>query len=185
MELPITTFDGYQLGSFDETDHQQTDTYSTKTIPRWYGIITERKNNRTDFITDREIKFTTLQAAIRERLNSLVILDEFAKRPGTIAETEYRPVLGAPERSVINSQSMGNLIVSIGGDTQIVSAINEISIVSTIDRYAVSAPPEIKLHAGVEYAVWLTRQPGNVNRSNALVRSGAASLLEPYRYRGV
>ena len=51
MGLPITMFDGYQLGSFDETDSQQSDTYKSNIIQRWYGSIIERINNRTDFVT--------------------------------------------------------------------------------------------------------------------------------------
>ena len=185
MELPISKFDGYQLGTFDETDHQQSDTYSTNRIPRWYGTITERKNNRTEFIASRDVGFSTLRNTIYSRLNSLITFDEFAKRPGTLTETEYRARLTDHERINTNLESMGQQNIEISGHAQLLSALNEISIVSTIERYAVSAPPEIKLHAGVELAVWLTRQPGNANRSNSLVRSGAASLLEPYRYRGV
>lgn len=185
MELPITSFDGYELGSFDETDSQQTDTYSTSRIPRWYGYVTERKNDRTNFIVSRDVDFSTLRNAIYARLNSLVSLDEFAKRPGTLSENEYRARLRDAERTNINLETMGQLSIEVAGHAQLLSALNEISIVSTIDRFAYRAPPEVKLHAGIEYAVWLTRQPGNANRANALVRSGAASLIEPYKYRGV
>ena len=185
MGLPITMFDGYQLGSFDEADTQQTDSYSISRIPQWYGYITERKNNRTEFVVSRDIDFSTLRNAIYARLNSLVTIDEFAKRPGSLSETESRVMLRNAERDNINIETMGQLSIDIAGSPHLVSAINEISIVSTVERFAYKAPPEVKIHAGVEYAVWLTRQPGNANRSNALVRSGAATLLEPYRYRGI
>ena len=185
MGLPITSFDGYELGSFDETDSQQSDTYKSNIIQRWYGSIIERINKRTEFVTWRDVDFSTLRTGISQRLNSLVTQEEFAKRPGTLSETEYRTMLRASERADINMQTMGVQSILIGGNPSVISAINELSIVTTIDRFAYKAPPEVKLHAGVEYAVWLTRQPGNANRSNALVRSGAASLLEAYRYRGV
>lgn len=185
MGFPITSYDGYQLGTFDETNKQQSDTYSLNTIPRWYGWIDERKNDRTDFVVSREIYFLSLRQAIFQRLNALNMGEDFIKRPATLGENESRARLSESERAYTSMNMLGEFATDVAGSAQILSAINELSIVTTIDRYAYSAPPEMKLQAGVEYAVWLIRQPVGSNRSGALIRSGAASFLEPFRYRGV
>lgn len=185
MGLPITSYDGYELGTFNETDKQNTDTYSISYINTWYGGITERKNNRTDFVISREINFQSLRQAIYLRLTSINAGDDFAKRPATIGENEVSYHLRGSENVGISTNMLGEFSTDVAGNPQILSAINEISIVTTVDRYAYSAPPEMKLQAGVEYAVWLNRQPIGSNRANALVRSGAASFLDPYRLRGV
>lgn len=184
-KFPITIFDGLEIGTFEQDSVRKTDRYENTTYPRWYGSILERKNLRTNFICWRTLDLSTLQYAILQRLNSLLTQDESARRPATLQETEFRSMLRGTERGDINQQTMGVLPIDINGNTQLISAINELSIITTIDRYAVNAPPEVKLLAGVEYGVWLTRQPGNANRSNALVRSGAASLLDPYKHRGI
>ena len=183
--LPISEFDGYQLGSFTETDTQNTDTYSTKLVPRWYGHITERSNDRTGFVVFRDIDFSTLREGIYQRLNSIVTIEDFAKRPVTISETEFRSVLSEKERKNTNSNTLGGLAIDISGFQNVMSSFSELAVVTTINRYAYRAPPELKLQAGVEYAVWMIRQPANANRANGLVRSGAATLLDAYKYRGI
>lgn len=185
MEIPITRFDGYDLGEFDETDKQQTDTYTTSRVPRWYGWFWERKNDRTNFVNQRHIDFTTLREGIHQRLNSIITSEEFARLPGTIGDTEYRNMLRPSEREYTSTNMLGRIPFEITEHTQLLSAINEISIVTTIDRYAYRAPPENKLQAGIEFAVWQIRQPVGTNRANALVRSGAATFLDTWKYRGI
>ena len=177
MELPITTFDGYQLGTFVESDKQNTDNYSSKLIPLWYGRILERMNDRTEFVIRREIFFETLRAAIAQRLNSINTIEDFSRRPMTLGEKESPYILREPERLNVTSQTQGGLPADIAGNYQFLGTASEPAIVTTINRYAYSAPPEVKLQAGVEYAVWLIRQPVGSNRSNGLVRSGAATFL--------
>ena len=184
-KFPITMFDGLEIGTFEQDSVRKTDRYENTTYPKWYGSILERKNLRTNFICWRILDLSTLQNGIWQRLNSLLTQDESAKRPVTLQETEFRSMLRGSERGDINQQTIGMLNIQINGNNQTISAINELAIITTIDRYAVNAPPEVKLQAGVDFAVWQIRQPGNANRSNALVRSGAASYLEPYRHRGI
>ena len=185
MGLPITSFDGYELGSFDETDKQQTDTYSTNHVNTWYGWITEQKNDRTDFIVSREINFQSLRQAIYLRLTSINTAEDFAKRPATLGENEVSYHLRSPENLNLSTNMLGEFSTDVAGNPQLLSAINEVSIVTTVDRYAYNAPLEMKLQAAVELAVWINRQPVGSNKANALVRSGAASFLDPYRHRGV
>ena len=185
MELPITSFDGFQLGTFDETDKQQSDTYSTNRIPRWYGGISEYINDRTNFVVSRDIDFGTLRQWIYHRMDSLITGDEYAKRPATLSENESRVTLGISEKMNTNADMIGNVTTVVAGKPMLLSSINELSIVTTIDRYAFKAPPEQKLQAATEYAVWVARQPTASNRANALVRSGAASLLDTYKHRGL
>ena len=185
MELPITTFDGYQLGKFDESDKQNTDNYSTKSIPLWYGQVIERMNDLTDFVIWREIHFDTLRAAIYQRLNSINTMEDFARRPMTLGEKESPYILREPERENVNAQTQGGLPTDIAGNHQYLGTVNEPAIVTTINRYARSAPSEVKLQASVEYSVWLLRQPVGSNRSNGLVRSGAATFLDAYKHRGI
>ena len=184
-KFPITMFDGLEIGTFEQDSVRKTDRYENTTYPKWYGSILERKNLRTNFICWRVLDISTLQNGIVQRLNSIFGQEDFAKRPATLAETESRVMFRSSERADTNMQTMGVLPIEINGNNQYLSAINELSIITTIDRYAVNAPPELRLQAGIDLAVWLTRQPGNANRSNALVRSGAASYLEPYRHRGI
>ena len=185
MELPITNFDGYQLGTFDESDKQNTDTYTTKSIPLWYGQVIERMNERTDFVIWRQLYFDTLRSAIYQRLNSINAIEEFARRPVTLGENETPYTLREPERVNVNSQTQGGLPADIAGNHQYLGTVNEPAIVSMINRYAYRAPAEIKLQSAVEYSVWLLRQPMNANRSNGLVRSGAATFLDAYKHRGI
>ena len=185
MELPITTFDGYQLGTFEETDKQNTDEYTTRSIPLWYGQVIERMNDRTEFVINRQMYFDTLRSAIAQRLNSINAIEEFARRPTTLGEKESPYILREPERMNVTSQSLGGLPTDIAGNYQFLGTASEPAIVTTINRYAYSAPPEVKLQAGVEYAVWLIRQPVGSNRANGLVRSGAATFLDAYKHRGI
>ena len=185
MQFPISQFDGYQLGFFTESDKQQTDDYTSRVIARWYGTILERFNKRTDFVTSRDIDFSTLRNAIWIRLDGLATIEQFGRVPSTLGENETRYMLRNSERSDVNNFSMGNMPLEIGNHPQILSGINELSIVTTIDRYAYKAPPEIKLQAAVELSVWIIRQPGNANRSNSIVRSGAATFLDAYRHRSI
>ena len=185
MGLHISSFDGYQFGSFDETDKQQSDKYTTKSIPRWYGRILERSNERTEFTIWRDVQFDTLRNAIAQRLNSVITQTEFEKRPATLSETEYRAMLRASERADTINNIQGVDSVSIAGNLQAVSTINELSLITMIDKYAYRAPAELKLQAAIEYAVWIIRQPMGSNKSNGLIRSGAATFLDGYRYRGI
>ena len=186
MKFPINTFDGFELGSFDETDSQQTDTYSTNQIPTWYGSIDEVKNNRTEFVTKREISFGTLHQAILARLNSLITGEHFQNRPQTInTQNESIIPIRSWERSALMENMVGDAQYQIAEKHLLLSAVNELSIVSRINQYAYKAPPEMKLQASVEFATWLIRQPVGSNRANALVRSGAASLLDAYKHRGL
>ena len=185
MGFPITSFDGFDFGTFDETDSQQTDTYSANQIPTWYGAIDEIKNDRTGFVTKRDISFNTLKRSILERLNSLNTGDHFAKRPASIGENEYIMPIRNWERMDLNQNQIGSVNMEIANRQFLLSAVNELSIVTRINQYAYSAPAEMKLQAAVEFATWLIRQPIGSNRANALVRSGAASFLDPYRHRGV
>ena len=185
MELPITNFDGYQLGNFDESDKQNTDTYTTKSIPLWYGQVIERMNERTDFVIWRQMYFDTLRSAIYQRLNSINTIEEFARRPVTLNDGQTRTILREPERENVNSQTLGGLPTDIAGNHQYLGTVNEPAIVTAINRYAYSAPPETKLQSAVEFAVWLIRQPVGSNRSNGLVRSGAATFLDAYKHRGI
>ena len=185
MGLPITSYDGYELGHFDETDKQNTDTYSTNHINTWYGWFTESKNDRTGFVVSRKINFQSLRQAIYLRLTAINAGEDFVKRPATVgSENEIPYHLRGSENRNISTNMLGEFSTNVAGNPQLLSAINEVSIVSWIDRYAYSAPLEMKLQAAVELAVWINRQPVGSNRANALVRSGAASFLDPYRHRG-
>ena len=186
MAFPINSFDGYQLGSFEETDTQQTDTYSSNQIGTWYGWIDEYKNDRTAFVVSRDVSFNTLKQAILERLNSLNTGDHFQKRPATINhQNESIMPIRSWERADLNMQMIGDVQMEIANRQFLMGAVNELSIVTTINRYAYQAPGEMKLQGAVELAVWIIRQPLGSNRANGIVRSGAATLLEPYRYRGL
>ena len=185
MGLPITRFDGYDLGTFDETDKQQTDSYSTTRINRWYGWIAEYTNTRTEFVSHRTINFNTLHQGIYQRLNSINTSEHFTERPASLGENQIPYPIPGFERLDTNIQMMGNVPVEIADEPRYLSAINELSIITTVDRYAYNAQPEMKLQAGIEYAVWLIRQPPGSNRSNGFVRSGAASFLDAYKYRGL
>ena len=186
MNFPVTQFDGFELGSFDETDAQQADTYSSNQTPTWYGSIDEIKNDRTDFVTKREISFGTLKQAVIARMNSLLTGDHFANRPATInTQNEMIMPVRSWERSGLLENSVGDVPMEIADKLLLLSAVNELSIVSRINQFAYSSPPEMKLQAAVELATWLIRQPVGSNRANALVRSGAASMLEPYKHRGL
>ena len=186
MAFPVTTFDGFQLGSFDETDKNQADTYSSNLIDTWYGWIDEYKNDRTAFVVSRDVSFHTLKQAILERLNSLNTGDHFQKRPATINhQNESIMPIRSWERGDLNMQMIGNVNMGIANRQFLMGAVNELSIVTTINRYAYKAPPELKLQGAVELAVWIIRQPLNSNRANGVVRSGAATLLDPYKHRGL
>ena len=185
MSIPVSRFDGFDLGSFEETDKQQSDTYSTNRIPRWYGGISEYKNDRTNFVVSRDIDFGLLQQWILNRMDSLLTSDEYAKRPASLSENESMVLMPGEVKQNINRQIIGQWTTVVAGTPMLLSSINELSIVTTIDRYAFRAPPEQKLQAATEYAVWLARQPTGSNRANALVRSGAASLLDTYKHRGL
>ena len=183
--FPITKFDGFDLGMFDEDDHQQSDTYSISRISRWYGSVIERKNSRTSFVVRREVDFHTLRKGIYTRLDSINTVEEFVKRPPSLSETEYRNMFPSSERDATSRNMMGEVDREFAGNPQLLSAISEPAIVVTIDRYAYSAPPEVKLQAGIEFAVWHIRQPVGTNKANALVRSGAATFLDAYKYRSI
>ena len=185
MAFPINSFDGYQLGSFDETDKQQTDTYSSNRIDTWYGWLDEYLNDRTAFVVSRDISFLTLKQAIIARLNSLNTGDHFQKRPASINENEYIMPIRGWERMDLNHNMIGNVNMEVGNRQYLMSAVNELSIVTTINRYAYQSPPELKLQAAVEFATWLIRQPVGSNKANGIVRSGAATLLDAYKYRGL
>ena len=185
MTFPISHYDGFDLGSFDETDKQQSDTYSTNRIPRWYGWIDEYKNNRTEFVANRTIDFNTLHQGIYQRLNSIMTSEHLEKRPASFGENEIPYPIPGWDRLATNTNIIGNVPVEIAGEPRYLSAINEFSIVTAVDRYAYSAPPEMKLSAAIEFAVWKLRQPIGTNHANAFVRSGAASFLDAYRYRSI
>ena len=169
--MPNFTFDGYDIGYFTETDTQQTDTYGTNRIPRWYGSIVEEFNKRTQFVKLRMIRFDTLANAIFLRFNSLSHLDEHTKRELKLSEAEYNAMMDTQSRYLMN--------------TNIMSGVDPRAIITVVDRYAWAAPSEIKIAAAVEYAVWTIRQPVESNKVNGIVRSGAATLLDPYKHRGI
>lgn len=183
--LPISTFDGYALGTFTETDTQQTDTYSNKIIPLWYGKVIERSNDRTEFVTWRDMIFDTLKESIYIRINGILTAEEFAKRPATFQETEYKNPFRATERTETNANILGAMPIDVSGNYHVMASINEYALVTSINRYAYNAPPEVKLQAAVEYAVWQIRQPPQSNRANGFVRSGAATYLDPFKYRSI
>ena len=185
MGFPITRFDGFDIGTFDETDKQETDTYETKQISRWYGSIDEYTNNRTEFVAERSVNWNTLHQGINQRLNAINTSEFFTKRPASLGETETPFSIRNWERTDVNSNLLGNVPVEIGGESTVISAINELSIITAVDRYAYSAPPEMKLSAAIEFAVWKIRQPIGSNQANAFVRSGAASFLDAYKYRSI
>ena len=89
------------------------------------------------------------------------------------------------ERADLKENILGNVTLDVGGTPQVLSAINEMSIVTMIERFAARAPDECKLQAGIEFATWKIRQPIGSNQANAFVRSGAASFLDPYKHRGI
>lgn len=185
MELPITTFDGIALGTFTETGKRKTDTYSDIQITKWYGWFQQRVNNRTNFVLWSVLHVDTLREAISFRLNGLGIFDEMSRRELVLSETQFNNMLNASQRASANASIQGLQGTMIAGNALAISGLNELAVITTIDRYAYPAPPEVKLAAGVEYATWLLRQPAASNRVNALVRSGAATLLDPYRHRGI
>ena len=185
MEFPITTFDGYSLGTFSETDTENTDSYSNNRIVRWYGFFLERVNDRTDFVISRVLHVDSLREGIAIRLNGLGIFDELSRRELTLSETQYNNRMNAADRASANQAIQGLQGAMLAGNAFAISAVNELAIITTIDRYAYKAPPEVKLAAGVEFAIWLIRQPAASNRVNALVRSGAATLLDAYKHRGI
>ena len=164
-------FDGYDVGYFDETDTQQTDTYVTNRIPKWYGEIIEDVNERTQFVRSRLIRFDALANAMLQRFKSISHLDEQMRRKLELSEGELSNVLSEQGRSLVSSN--------------IAAGIDPRAIITTVDRFAYSAPMEIKLAAAVEYGTWLIRQPPESNHSNGIVRSGAATLLDPYKHRGL
>ena len=181
----ISRFDGYDLGTFDETDKKQTDKYETKRIPRWYGSIDEYTNKRTEFIAHRTINFNTLHLGIYERLNAINTSEHFTERPASLGENQIPYPIPGFERLATNTNMLGNVPVEIADEPRYLSAINELSIITAIDRYAYSAPPEMKLSAAIEFAVWKIRQPIGSNQANGFVRSGAALFLDAYKYRGI
>lgn len=164
-------FDGNELGVFDETDTQQSDTYSYNKIRRWYGGFVEEKNDRTQFVLSRAVDFSDLSHAMFLRWNAISHLDEHTRRELKLSESEYNVKMNESTRGLVISNLM------IGIDYR--------AIINAIDRYAWSAPSETKIAAGVEYGIWMLRQPAGANNVNGLVRSGAATLLDPYKYRGI
>lgn len=185
MSLSITSFDGFQFGKFEETDKNKTDTYSTRIIPRWYGSVIEQSNDRTEFVIWRDMDFNTLREAVYTRIQGLGMFDDFNRRELIRKEDEFQRHLHPGERSTMNSVIAGGIPADIAGNHLQMSGVNELAVITIIDRYAYRAPPEVKLAAGVEYAVWLIRQPAASNRVNALVRSGAATMLDAYKHRGL
>ena len=178
-------FDGYELGTFPETDKQQSDTYQTNRIARWYGSIDEYTNVRTEFVANRTASFETLYAGIRERLGGIITGEHFEKRPSSLGENDSRLPMTNYERADLKENILGNVTMDIGGNPQVLSSINEMSIVTMIERFAAKAPDEMKLQAGIEFAAWKLRQPIGSNQANGFVRSGAASFLDPYKHRGI
>ena len=120
----ITRFDGYDIGTFDETDKQQTDTYSTNRISRWYGWIDEYTNKRTEFVARRSIDFNTLHKGIYERLNAINTSEYFTERPASLGENQIPYPIPGWERMATNTNMLGNVPVEIGGEPRYLSAIN-------------------------------------------------------------
>ena len=178
-------FDGYELGTFPETDKQQSDTYQTNRIPRWYGSIDEYTNKRTEFVASRTASFEILYSGIRERLGGILTGEYFEKRPSSLGENDSRLPMTNYERADLKENILGNVTMEIAGNPQVLSAINEMSIVTMIERFAARAPDECKLQAGIEFATWKVRQPIGSNQANGFVRSGATSFLETWKYRGI
>ena len=185
MELPISIFDGLPLGTFPDTGKRKTDTYSYNRVVKWYGWFMEHTNNRSKIVLSRVLHVDTLRSAIAVRLNGLGVFDEISRRELVLSETQYNNKLNAADRASANQDIQGLQGALVAGNAIAISGINELAIITLIERYAAKAPPETKLAAAVEYGVWMIRQPAGSNRVNAIVRSGAATMLEPYKHRGL
>lgn len=155
------------IGTFPDTGFLEGDTYTTTITPKWYGHVSTESNKRTGFVRSRFVDFTKLKTSLYERING-TLLSDFAKA---------RMAMSSEDSPAYNAHTHADMT---GG---IADSLDLDFLVLSVERYALRAPGASLRQAATELGTWLVRQPGESSRVNMMVRSGAASILDPFRKR--
>lgn len=155
--------------TFVDTTFTHGDTYSDEITETFYGRSYAIKNDRSSFVRRTGAEFDKLRDSLDNRVAGTLTLD-MAKVAAT-ADKEYVYPISPEQRTDLALASSKGVTLRF--------------LAESVLRYAPRAPDAILLQAATELGLWLIRQPGEASKTNMLVRSGAATILSPYRNRRI